>query len=86
MGVGNLEFEGNHLSLSKEKHRYCTGNSVWIELGDRAISCEEAKNYNGKYVIVEGFFDKDDRGHRGLSCGAIKDISCYPAKRPLLTK
>lgn len=77
IGVGNLEFEGNFLSISKEDHAYGAGNSIWVELGDRAISYEEAKEYNGKYVIVEGFFDKDDRGHFDMFCGSIKDISRY---------
>lgn len=76
-GVGNLEFEGNYLSLSKEDYQYHVGNGVWLELGDRAISYEEAKEYNGKYVIVEGFYDKDDKGHFGMFHGSIKDISRY---------
>ncbi len=77
IGVGNLEFEGNYLSLSKEDYEYGAGNSIWIELGDRAISYEEAKEYNGKYVIIEGFFDKDDRGHFDMFCGSITNISRY---------
>lgn len=77
IGVGNLEFEGNYISLSKEDHMYGAGNSIWIELGEKAISYDEAKEYNGKYVIVEGFFDKDDRGHFDMFCGSIKDISRY---------
>lgn len=77
IGVGNLEFEGNYLSISKEDYKYAAGNSVWIELGDKAISYDEAKEYNGKYVIVEGFFDKDDRGHFDMFCGSIKNISRY---------
>ena len=77
IGVGNLEFEDNYLSLNKEDHKYRAGNSVWIELGEKAISYDEAKEYNGKYVIVEGFFDKDDRGHFDMFCGSIKNISRY---------
>ncbi len=77
IGVGNLEFEGNYLSLSKEDHKYSTGNSIWIELGDRAISYAEAQEYNGKYVIVEGFFDKDNGGHFDMHCGSITNISRY---------
>ncbi|MBE7013490.1 MAG: hypothetical protein E7416_05425 [Ruminococcaceae bacterium] len=77
IGVGNLEFENNCLSLSKEDLKYGVGNSIWLELGDKAISYEEAKQYNGEYVIVEGFFDKDDRGHMDMFCGSIKDISRY---------
>ena len=77
IGVGNLEFEGNYLSLDKEDYAYSAGNSIWIELGEKAISYNEAKEYNGKYVIVEGFFDKKDRGHLAMFCGSIKNISRY---------
>lgn len=77
IGVGNLEFENNCISLSKEDLKYRTGNSIWIELGEKAISYEEAKQYNGEYVIVEGIFDKDDCGHLNNFCGSIKNISRY---------
>lgn len=77
IGVGNLEFEGNFLSLSKEDYVYGASNSIWIELGERAIPYDEAKEYNGKYVIVEGIFDQYDRGHMSLFSGSIKNISRY---------
>ena len=77
MGVGNLEFEGNCISLSKEDLKYGVGNSIWIELGEKAISYEEAQRYNGEYVIIEGIFDKDDCGHMDMFCGSIKNISRY---------
>ena len=77
IGVGNLEFEGNYLSLSKEDHKYGTGNQIWIELSNKAIPYDEAQEYNGKYVIVEGIFDKDDLGHLSMFHGTIKDISRY---------
>lgn len=77
IGVGNLAFESNCLSLSKDDLKYNTGNYLWIELGKRAISYEEAVQYNGEYVIVEGIFDKDDTGHFGVYRGAIKNISRY---------
>ena len=77
IGVGNLEFEGNCISLSKEDLKYNVGNSIWIELGKGAISYEEAQRYNGEYVIIEGVFDKDDCGHMDRFCGSIKNISRY---------
>ena len=77
IGVGNLEFEGNCVSLSKEDLKYGVGNSIWIELGEKAISYEEAQKYNGEYVIIEGVFDKDDCGHMDMFCGSIKNISRY---------
>ena len=32
IGVGNLEFEGNCISLSKEDLKYGVGNSIWIDV------------------------------------------------------
>lgn len=77
IGVGNLEFEGNCISLSKEDLKYGVGNSIWIELGEKAISYEEAQKFNGEYVIIEGIFDKNDCGHMDMFCGSIKNISRY---------
>ena len=76
-GVGNIGFEGNYIALNKEEYRQYMGNQIWLELGERAISSEEAQAYNGKYVIVEGIFDKDNSGHLGLFQGAIVDINRY---------
>lgn len=77
IGVGNLEFEGNCISLSKEDLKYGVGTSIWIELGEKTISYEEAQQYNGEYVIIEGIFDKDDCGRMDMFCGSIKNISRY---------
>ena len=78
IGVGNLEFEGNCIALSKDDLEYgVVGTSIWIELGEQATPYEEAQQYNGEYVIVEGVFDKDDSGHMGLFSGAIIDVSRY---------
>ncbi|MBP3392874.1 MAG: hypothetical protein J6L76_08860 [Clostridia bacterium] len=77
IGVGNLAFESNCISLSKEDLKYGVGHSIWIELGEKSISYEEAQKYNGEYVIIEGVFDKDDCGHLDMFCGSIKNISRY---------
>lgn len=77
IGVGNLEFEGDCIALSKEDLKFDIGHQIWIELGERAIPYSEAQTYNGKYVIVEGIFDMDDTGHMGMFQGAIKDVNRY---------
>ena len=77
IGVGNLEFEGNYICLSKEDWEQSGSNQIWIELGTRATPYQEAQAYNGKYVIVEGFFDKDNCGHFGIFHGAITKVSRY---------
>jgi len=78
IGVGNLEFEGNAIYLSRDDYEQnISGNSLWIELGGGATPYNEAKVFNGKYVIVEGTFDKKAKGHFGIWPGGIKDITRY---------
>ena len=75
IGVGNAATENCSLSLTKDDWKYSTGNCLWVAL-DRAF-LEELQQYNGEYVIVEGVFDKDERGHSDAFQGAIKNISRY---------
>ncbi len=78
IGVGNLEFEGDGLYLGKEDFLYRTRNCIWLDIyGNPVIPYEESKQYNGKYVLVEGTFDKDNLGHWSLYHGAITDITRY---------
>lgn len=78
IGVGNLEFEGDAIYLSKDDWKYnIFQNGLWIDLGAISISYEEAVSFNGKFVIIEGVFDKDDKGHLSAWPGTIKEISRY---------
>ena len=78
VGVGNLEFEGNAIYLSKDDISYQVYNAVWLDFDNNTtLSYAEAKKHNGKYVLVEGIFDKDHSGHMGLFHGAITNISRY---------
>ena len=76
IGVGNVEAENNCLCLGKDDLTYSTGNALWIELSS-AISYRDAQKYNGEYVIVEGIFDADNKGHLDAFCGAILEIRRY---------
>ena len=79
VGVGNLEFEGNAIHLSKEDLSYGTHNPIWLDFrNNTTIPYEGAKQYNGKYVIVEGIFKND---YSGLFHGAITDITRYELNR-----
>ncbi len=77
IGVGNLEFEGDCILLSKDEQKYRGDHRIWISFCDRAITYEEAQALNGKYVIVEGIFNMYDTGHMGMFQGAIEDVSRY---------
>ena len=77
IGVGNLEFEGNKVCLSKNDLDYhISGNCFWLELSEET-PYEEAKNLNGKYVIIEGTFDVKNKGHFGRYSGTITNITRY---------
>ena len=85
IGIGNIAFEGDCISLSPEDLKNGVGMSIWIELGEKAISYEEAEEFNGEYVVIEGIFDKDYRGHRALYHGSIRNISRYELWNAYLT-
>ena len=78
IGIGNLEFEGNAVYLNREDwNNSISKNGLWIELGSSATSYDEAKNWNGKYVIIEGIYKPEKKGHFGMWSGAIIDITRY---------
>ncbi len=80
IGVSNLEFEGYKIYLSKE-HRDIgvTKNSIWISIDYDSVGKTEDKlvKYNGQYVLVEGIFDKDYKGHLDLNSGSIMNITRF---------
>jgi len=77
-GVANFEFEGNALFLHKEDFKLGTKNAVWLSPDTSALKVNEvtlARDFNGKYVVVEGIFDMNDHGHMDLFSGSIKKVS-----------
>jgi len=56
--------------LSKEDADYgITENGFWVTLN------KKFKQYDRKYVLIEGTFDKDDRGHFSAYQGTIENIT-----------
>lgn len=78
-GVCNFEFEGNALYLTKDDLRHCIcKNAVWLEPDMEALNLSDgtlALKFNGRFVLVEGVFDKNHHGHMGLFSGAIKNVT-----------
>lgn len=77
-GVANFEFEGNALFLHKEDFKLGTKNAVWLSPDASVLKVDEAtlaKNFNGKYVVVEGIFNMNDHGHMDLFSGSINNVS-----------
>lgn len=79
-GVGSINFEDMAVYLSPYDYEYGTRNSIWLEMDldyydDATFS--EMVHCNGKYVIVEGIFNKDNTGHMSAYSGALEQISRY---------
>ena len=76
--VGNLDFEGNCISASKEAWENYTNDRIWIELGEElALHAERLRRYNGEYVIIEGVFNMYDKGHFAMFQGALHNVTRY---------
>lgn len=86
-----LEFEGNAIYLTKDDAQYgVTKNGLWVEFDpnlwidpstDKRIDLE--KQFNGKFVLIEGIFNKDEFGHMGMNSGSIKSITRIMELEPL---
>ncbi len=78
VAVGNLDFEGNYISASKEAWENYTNDRIWIELGEQlAPHGERLRRYNGEYVIIEGVFNMYDKGHFAMFQGALHNVTRY---------
>ena len=68
-GFVHFEFEGNGIFLHKEDHDQGIFNDgLWIER-------PAGSTPNDVYVLVEGAFRADDRGHMGLFSGTLADVT-----------
>ena len=80
IGVGRIEFEGNTLYLSKDDYLYGVHkNAIWISVNYKALNTteKELEKWNGKYVILEGIFNKKNTGHMNMFSGSIENITRY---------
>jgi len=80
IAVSRIEFEGNGLWLTKEHYKYRVyKNSLWLIPDYQALKSTRSQlaKYNGKYVLIEGIFNKDNRGHMGMNSGAIEKVTRF---------
>lgn len=77
IGVGNLENNNDCLYLSEGDYRHRTDQVLWLEWSKYAPTYELSFVYNGKYVVVEGLFDKNERGYRDGFRGALRRVTYY---------
>ncbi len=74
-----VRFEGTAIYLSKEDADYgMTRNGFWVDFNKRAVPYEGIvgpTQYDRKYVLIEGTFDKDRMGHMSAYQGTIKNVT-----------
>ena len=73
VGVLQLEYDVQYLGLSKEEIEYWAGNRIWVSINRDTELYANAEKYNGRYVLIEGVFDKKRCSNFG--CGSIGKIS-----------
>src|SRR5690349_13277932 len=72
VGVARVGMEAMALYVSEDDLRNAvTKNALWLAL-DRV---KADTTLNGKYVIVEGVFDPDNKGHLRMYSGAIVNVT-----------
>jgi hypothetical protein len=71
IGFMNLEFEGNALYVSEEFFRHgATQDALWLDVEGMTVK----PPFHQGYVIVQGTFDGERRGHLGMFAGTIQRI------------
>ena len=70
IGFASVEFEGTAVYLHQDDYKYdIPKNGLWLD-----IDFQRQKKFDGRYVLVEGTFDAERKGHHGIFSGTIKDV------------
>ena len=78
IGAVQFEFEGNELCFHKEDlENSISENCLWLSLEKNMLETtnQSLSEFNGNYVIIEGVFKKNNKGHRNLFSGSIESIN-----------
>ena len=86
IGVSKIVFEGNSIWFTKEHYKYgITKNALWIVPDYKALGTtpQELKKFNGKYVLMEGIFNKDNHGHLGMYSGSLEKVTRFDQREDI---
>jgi hypothetical protein len=73
IGFLRLEFEGNVLYLHREDYENAIlGDGIWVDV--TPVVTKQSATLNMNYVLLEGIFSADERGHMGMWSGTIKQV------------
>ena len=83
-GFLRLEKEGNAIYLSENDDQHLMRcNAFWVSLENNTTQMshqELVQEFSGKYVDLQGTFDKDEHGHMDHFQGAFKNITHISTK------
>lgn len=86
IGYLHLEFEGNGLYLHKEDYDHgIDKNALWVDIDTRA-KIQGLKRYSNHYVLIEGTFDGNSKGHMAMNSGSISNITRVELRQPVIIK
>jgi hypothetical protein len=75
IGFLRLEFEGNVLYLHREDYENAIlGNGIWVDVYSSPQVAKKKLDLNMNYVLLEGVFSSNERGHMGMWSGTIHKI------------
>ena len=80
IGASLIEFESNSIWLTREHYKFrIYDNALSIEPDYKAlgVNANVLEMYNGKYVLMEGIFNKDDRGHGSMFGGTLEKVTRF---------
>jgi hypothetical protein len=80
-GYLRVAFEGTAIYLSKDDADYAiSSNGFWVDFDKDEIADDVAAKFDGKYVLIEGRFNKDNRGHMSAWQGSVEHVNRVLAK------
>ncbi len=76
IGFLNIEFEGNGIYLHKDDYEHgIYSNGFWVSIDQKTEKKISDDKLNKSYVLIEGTFNMEQRGHMGLWSGEIENIT-----------
>lgn len=83
-GFLHNKFEDSALYFSKNDADYLIGkNALWVSFKDDTLKLQplkkegdaNIKNFDEKFVLIEGYVDSKDKGHMGLFQAGLKNVT-----------
>jgi hypothetical protein len=71
-----IEHEGTAIYLHREDAEHMlTRNGLWLAVNDAAPAGSSEAMVKDRYALIEGRFNAQSKGHRGLWSGAIENVT-----------